>query len=113
MSDAPLPMLRRFRELRGWSRAQLAEATGLSVSTVQRAEADTKGGRRRMAFETAQRVAEALEVDVGSLGAGSELEVAERQRQAVAKLLLGYTAVHYPSRPGPRKAREAKKEATS
>ena len=55
--------IRRERQQRGWTQAELAEASGLSVNYVARLERGELGPSLWVAF----RLAEALEVQVESL----------------------------------------------
>ena len=65
--------LKKLREGRGWSQQQLAEAAGISVRTVQRAERDGVASR-----ETKICLAAALDVPHG------ELEAPEQPRSPAA-----------------------------
>lgn len=54
--------VRELRVARGWSQAELAERTGLSIRTVQRIEQGGQAG-----LDSLRRLAAALQVDVAAL----------------------------------------------
>lgn len=60
-------IVRKLRLKRGWSQEQLAELTGLSVRTIQRAERGQKPS-----LETARSLASVFEVDISTFNIGVE-----------------------------------------
>ena len=64
--------VRRYRELRGWTQAQLAERAGLAQHTISQIEIGVRDGWR-MGFETAWRLAYALGTSMDALGGMPEL----------------------------------------
>ena len=63
-----LPSLRLWRSRRGWTQGELASVAGLDQQAISKLEV----GRRGCRLPTAQRLAEALEVDIEELQAAPE-----------------------------------------
>jgi transcriptional regulator with XRE-family HTH domain len=61
--------VKTLRSERGWSQMKLATTAGVSLPTVQRAEA----GTRNLTYASALKLARALHVDVADLMPGIEL----------------------------------------
>lgn len=68
-------MIRERRQQRGWSQEYLAEVTGLSVRTIQRAEQG-----KTIGLSSLSAIATALDVDIASLQSNTAVE---HQEEAV------------------------------
>jgi transcriptional regulator with XRE-family HTH domain len=87
----PMETVRALRSDRGWSQMTLAQRAGVSLPTVQRAEA----GTRNITYSTALKLARAFEVDVSDLMPESDIpgvftatppEWASTQSESIAAL---------------------------
>jgi len=97
----PLPGLRAERELRGLSQAELARLAGCCRQTIYSCEAVNSG--HRVSLEIVWRIAAALNVSVETLKGETMTEIFARRRDEVARMLLGYRAIHYVGRGGRKK----------
>ena len=100
----PLPQCQQIRVARGWARRQLAEAAGVSISTIEAAEG-LQQAKRGIGLWVAQRIAAALDVDTGTLCAVDMMSAWAQQRAGMTALLLSYRAGPYHG--GGRKKKEA------
>jgi transcriptional regulator with XRE-family HTH domain len=71
-----VPLIKRLREEKSWSQEHLAEASGISLRTIQRVE--TEGNA---SSETRLALAAALGIDVAQLGASHGNEVGKEPSQ--------------------------------
>jgi len=78
--------IRELRVKRGWPQEQLAEVAGVSLKTVQRAEAE-----QVVALDTLQALASALNVEVGALLKEPETKATE---EAMAEFLKSHKVYH-------------------
>ncbi|MBQ4824148.1 helix-turn-helix transcriptional regulator [Leisingera sp. HS039] len=70
------------RALRGWSQSQLAEAAGVSVPTVKRAEGSGKISASGAAIQAIQRALEAAGVEfIPENGGGAGVRLRERGQE--------------------------------
>jgi transcriptional regulator with XRE-family HTH domain len=107
MSTAPLPGLRRVREGKGFSRAELRHLSGVSMGAIMRAEGVRPGG---LTVETAGRLAGALGVPASCLLDETASGAFAARLDDAKEFLLAYRAVHYPTIPGSRKTKEAQSD---
>ena len=68
--------LREIREARGWSREKLAAETGLSFTTIRSQEL---GINKNATTQTAEKLAQALEVPVSSLFFATHTEISVQE----------------------------------
>lgn len=73
--------LKKYREDKGWTQAELGEKSGVSSRMIQRYEAGTSRPR----WDAAEKIAQALEVPVAELLGQSGMLVAEAADKGGAK----------------------------
>lgn len=79
--------IREFREAEGWTQAQLAAAVGMGTTDVSKLET----GKKQLRATEMQKIAAALDVDVGTL-LGNEAQITARPQSGFADDLVPYVA---------------------
>lgn len=93
-AHAQLPMLRHLRLRRNLTPRQLAAAAGCSETAVRNAES-SRCRSRGISLGTARALADALGTTVDILQSDGLVAAWQRQRMALADLLLSYRAIPY------------------